>query len=295
MTSTNAINIAAITSAFVSFSVIEKMVKAEIVSVQRDHVERAQRATYLKGELVADQLVFHAVKLGRKHLLVDGYTRAERVAQGLIARPKAILLITHLCKTEDDVKRIYDQLNSPKAVKTGRDRVQEGLRLAGLNGVLNSHLIVAGPLTSATRLATGMSDVREATETAGKAILFIDRLDLSREKVSCGVLGAFLAIAIHEPDLSVAEQFIRGIQKPTFEPVTDADGFIVEVRYNQAKHRANGSLSGGSMIVDMRDSTLTSYLHFRAAVKKVPKKARKPLAAEVSLGSFIDAMKLLSK
>lgn len=278
---------------FVPFATIEEMVKKQIVPVQRDHVVRAQRVKHLSGALVADQLVFHAVKFGRKHLLVDGYARVELVAQQQVERPKSVLLITHRCKTQRDVEFVYDQLNSSQSVKTGRDHVNEGLRKVGLLSEISSHLVMAGPMTTAVKLATGIRNVRGATEAAAPAILFVDTLSLRREKIGAGVLGAVLAIALHDTNRTIAENFIRGIQAPVFKPVTAQDTHIEAVRVNQAKHRANGSLSGGSMTVDMRDSTLTSYLRYRMAVQGTSKRLTAEVASNVSLGSFISKLKLL--
>jgi hypothetical protein len=291
MKSTQALCIPGITSTVVPFSTIEKMVRRGTLRCQRDQAERALRATYLKGTLIADQLVFHAVKQGRTIELADGYTRVERIWAGEVAAPTAVLLITHTCKSDDDVVAVYDMLNNQKAAKTGRDRVQEGLRMSKLKGTLTSHLILAGPLASAAKLATGARDVRLATCEAASAIRFVDALQLGREKVTSGVLGALLAIALNEPDQSLAETFIRGVQNPEFEAETLSDDPIGKVRDNQLRRRQNRTVGGGTAGVELRDFTLAAYLKFRTAVKKPSKLTLLSMAKEVSLGSFVETMK----
>lgn len=291
MKAAKANHISAIISEFVPFSTVEKLVKKGTLRCQRDHVARASRATYIKGTLTGDQLVFHAVKVGRDVELADGYTRIERIWVGEAVAPETVLLITHVCKTQEDVVALYDQLNSMRAAKTGRDRVQEGLRMSRLKGVLSSHLVLAGPLTSATKLATGVRDVRIATCEAAEAIRFIDGLQLPREKATAGVLGAYLAIAMSEPNKQFADDFIRGVQNPELEPSTAAERIIAEVQENQKRRRENRTVGGGTAGVELRDFTLAAYLKYRAALKKPGRLTLLAMAKEVSLGSFRETMK----
>lgn len=241
--------------------------------MQRNHSERALKVQHIGKALSGDQKIFHMVIWQGQERLIDGYTRVERIIQGLTQAPEAVLAIVHVePSTETELIALYDQFNSKAALKGSEDRYQEGLRMASLMASLKSPLVLKGQ-RSAGRLATGVGSIRDGVLAAEAGIRFVDNLLLTRRNESLGVLAAYYAIGLHSGFCAdKAEEFIRKVNQVSFVPrLSNKGDFVIDAfRDWHDKKKAAGSATGGSNIDAIRNQALAAFVAYAGLESFLP-------------------------
>lgn len=257
----------------VAFSRVLAAFNRGALRMQRNHSVRALKVKHLGKTLQGDQKVFHLVMWQGKERLVDGYTRVQRIIQGLTEAPEAVLVLVHAePSSEAELISLYDQFNSKAALKGSEDRYQEGLRMTALLDSLKSDLVTRGQ-RSAGRLATDANTLREGVLSAEKGIRFIDELGLTRNGETLGLLAAYYAIGMHSDFCGdVAEEFIRKMNQAVFVPrISNKGDFAVEAfRLFHAKKVANKTATGGCNINAIRNQALAAFVAYGGFERFLP-------------------------
>lgn len=233
--------------------------------MQRNHSVRAPKVKHIGKQLKGDQKVFHLVMWQGKERLIDGYTRVQRIVQGLTETPEAVLLLVHAePASEAELIELYDQFNSKAALKGSEDKYQEGLRMTELLESLKSDLVTRGQ-RSAGRLATDAGTIREGVLAAEKGIRFVDGLVLDRNTETLGVLAAYYAIGMHSDFCGdAAEAFIRKMNQAVFVPRINKKGDFAIKAFRDYHERkiAGKTATGGSNVNAIRNQALAAFVSF---------------------------------
>lgn len=240
---------------------------------QRSHRLHLKEAHYLQTRkpLVGDQLIFHSVRYRENdgkgkwvHQLIDGYTRIEAVYQQLMQRPEQVLLITHVVADYAAAQVHYEMLNNMKAGKRGRHFVQSGVRQASGKDSFSSNLLLKGPLTTAiAHSGVKKGNLTNATATAFEGLDWLDAMGLNRRGETAGMLAAFVAMSVFEPDRHAAKLFISRMNQEVFVPDSTEDDAVDLLREYQAMRRANKTCSGGANVDTIRDYALACFVYFK--------------------------------
>jgi hypothetical protein len=250
----------------VPMDAVEALYDQNILKVQRNHLRRALVADHLTKTSIPLHANFLAVRTSDGALqLIDGYTRITTIREGKKARPDNVWLGVVDVDNPKQVEQMYLAVDSRRAVKTGRDAFEEGLRKAGLLGKLTSQVFINGYAVSAVMAASGEPDTLTAVVKLKKAIERLDplKLEVGRFAVPAGALAACLLIAQHEGDDedSSVLQFTAAVSRP--DHLTAADKKLVPgaVKFSAWLHekREQGALSGKNVPVIMQQA-LGSYL-----------------------------------
>lgn len=275
----------------VAFSRVQAAFQRGAIATQRDHVTRAPKAKYIGQQLDGEQFIFHAIMVDGQEMLLDGYTRVERISRGLTDEPEKVFLFVHNeAPTQAALMARYDQFNNPAAAKKSADRFAEGLRLTEQLNSLQSNLVIRGP-KSAPKCASHEKDLRLAIMAVKEGMQFVDNLGLDKTHETVGLLAAYYAVGQHTPEkLQVhADEFIRKMNQRVFSPsqLSYSNQAIIDFRKYYWDKRNNGSVTGGSNVASIRDNCLTAYLDYLDG-NNVP--ATSHAAKTVSLGSFVAIM-----
>ena len=273
---------------------LEDLSKKDVVRVQRDHVKRAQKVTYLKGELHGNQLEFAAAynTKTKEYVLIDGYTRCELLKNKMVTLPKdgVVSLTVHFVATESDLERLYDQYNNPTASKKAPDRLDEGLRLSGLTGVnaLRSPLMSKGSRAAAIRKAAFNKETRPAVQATAKGIQFVDSLMLTKRNETVPQMASYLVIGQYASHLPEAEEVIRNINwNIVREGKIPREVMALQTylrQYNDMK--SAGILTGGGNVEKAFQMGLYAFLVYVQFKRKT--KLALPSTQLASISQFID-------
>ena len=233
----------------VDYEVVEGLFHAHVVKVQRNHMRRLLHADHLTKVDSPLHRNFIAARLPDGSVqLIDGYTRIAAVEAGQKPRPAKVWLGVVDADSTRAVETLYLAVDSRRAVKTGRDAFEEGLRKAGLLGKLKSPLFVRGNGVSALQAASGDDDVLAAVVKFKKAIERLDALALpgGRYALPAGALGACLLLAQHEDDSMAVQQFAAAVARPELVPKDQAAKVPGGLKLAEwlAERREQGALSG---------------------------------------------------
>lgn len=262
------------------------------IMMQRNHSKRALKARHIGKELTGAQLVFTLVMWKGKERLIDGYTRVERIAQGLTSAPESVIVLLHAePASEQRLVELYDQFDSRAALKNTGDRFDEGLRLTKLLESLTSPLVLKGP-KSAPKLAVDGTDIRSGVLQAEAGIRFVDGLGLRKTHETLGMLAAYYAIGMYAEQCGdKAAAFIRKMNQAAFTPRASvaADFVIAAVRKKHQEKVSQGSATGGNNVVDIRNQVFTAFIAYMGFESFLPS-----VQAQVTLGVFHEVMRRAS-
>ena len=260
---------------------------------QRSHRLHLKEATYLQTRkpLVGDQLIFQSIRYRENegkgkwvHQLIDGYTRIEAVYQQLMQRPEQVLLITHVVADYAAAQAHYEMLNNAKAGKKGRHFVQSGVRQASGKDSFSSNLLLKGPLTTAiAHSGVKKGNLTNATASAFRGLDWLDAMGLNRRGETAGMLAAFVAMSVFEPDRHAAKLFISRMNQEVFVPNSAEDQPVVALRQFQAVRRANKTCSGTANVDTIRDYALGCFVHF----KEIQKNSDAVFREDLTLGQYL--------
>lgn len=235
------------------------------ISVQRDHGKRALKVKHLGKTLRGEQEVFSIVIWNGKERLVDGYTRVERILQGLTDKPERVGVAVY----EDPycmpgLMALYDQIDNPGVGKGASCRYDEGLRLEDYLNKFTSHLVTKGQ-KSAPQYATNAASVREGVQKAIAGMEFVDSLGLAKNHETLGMLAAYYAIALYADKFGAeVESFIRKMNQSVFAPKNMAvkDIFVEGAReFCEEKVRC-GSYSGTTNVRAILGNVLYAFIGY---------------------------------
>ncbi|MDO9179217.1 MAG: hypothetical protein Q7U16_13005 [Agitococcus sp.] len=251
----------------VPFAFVEALYDAQILKVQRNHVRRARNSKHI---LEVDSPIHLNYLAGRtadgKVRLIDGYTRITAIKNADKARPEKVWLGLVDCRSNAELEKLYDAIDSRQAVKRGRDAFEEGLRRAGLLTKIKSPLFVKGQAVSAVVAASGTSDIRKGTWDLRQGIAVLDPLNLGGDgpKLPAGALAALLLIAANEPDSEAVQKFAIALMHPEAVPrgTKAQQSGALSCAKELAIRREQGSLSGKNVAVIME--TVLSAWHRQA-------------------------------
>jgi hypothetical protein len=234
------------------------------LKVQRNHLRRLLHAEHLTGTSLPLHANFLAVRMPDQSLqLMDGYTRITAMREGMATRPDEVWLGVVDVDSATQAEQMYLAVDSRRAVKTGRDAFEEGLRKAGLLGKLESPIFINGYAVSALAAAAGENDTLKDVVKFKKAIRTLDKLHLEvgRHALPAGALAACLLLAQHEENSTAVLQFTAAIAHPENlsaaekKQVSGAIKFAAWLR----ERREEGALSGRNVAVIMQQA-LGAYL-----------------------------------
>jgi len=278
----------------VDFKVVQKAYDLGPIFVQRDHEARAKKVKYLKGSLHGDQLVFHLVRINGKLRLIDGYTRVKCVMMDKVEIPARVLVIIHAePASEDALKALYDQFNSPAARKGASCRYSEGQRATDTLNTYNSPLMQRLQKTAPMWSVNGNS-VREGVIKATPGMQWVDELKLNKGATtheSLGSVAAYLAIGRYAHLAPVAaEQFIRNLNQAQFTARSQPDQAVAAFRQFHLTKAENNALGCGGNVGSIRNRALAAFLAYAGiSVKGLP------ITDEASVEDFGRAMERLAK
>lgn len=243
--------------------VVEELYDGATLKVQRNHLRRLLHADHLTSGLPL-HANYLAVRLPDGDLtLMDGYTRISAIREGRAPRPGEVWLGVVDVDNPKQAEQMYLAVDSRKAVKTGRDAFEEGLRKAGLLSKLQSPIFINGYAVSALSAAAGDTDTLKDVVKFKKAIERLDKLHLGvgRSALPAGALAACLLLAQNEPDTSSVLQFTAAIAHP--ERLSQAERKQVPgaVKFEAwlRERRGEGALSGRNVSIIMQQA-LGSFL-----------------------------------
>jgi hypothetical protein len=244
----------------VPFTAVEALYDRETLKVQRNHVRRLQHADHLtNGTALPLHMNYLAARMPDESLqLLDGYTRITAIREGRAARPDTVWLGIVDVDSSKQAEQIYLAVDSRKAVKTGRDAFEEGLRKAGLLDKLVSPIFINGYAVSALAAAAGSKETLKEVVRFKKAIKLLDplQLDVGRFAMPAGALAACLLLALHEEDTTSVQRFAAAIAHPErLEPEERklVPGAVKFAAWLQAR-REEGALSGRNVPVIMQQA-----------------------------------------
>lgn len=249
----------------VPFETIEELYDREILRVQRNHARRLLHADHLtNGVDLPLHVNYLAVRLPDLSMqLLDGYTRVTAIREGRATRPAEVWLGIVDVDSAKQAEAMYLAVDSRKAVKTGRDAFEEGLRKAGLLDKLVSPIFINGYAVSALAAAAGNKDTLVEVVRFKKAIKLLDplQLEVGRFALPAGALAACLLLALHEEDSTTVQRFAAGIAHP--DQLDSAERKLVPGAVKFAswlqQRREEGALSGRNVPVIM-EQALGSFL-----------------------------------
>lgn len=240
-----------------SMTAVEALYETGILRIQRNHLRRMLHAEHLiNGEAIPLHANFLAVRMPDLSLqLLDGYTRITAYREGRAERPEEVWLGVVDVDNPKQAEQMYLAVDSRKAVKTGRDAFEEGLRKAGLLDKLVSPIFVNGYAVSALAAAAGSKDTLKEVVRFKKAIKLLDplQLEVGRFAMPAGALAACLLLALHEQDTTSVQRFAAAIAHPDrLEPAERklVPGAVKFAQWLQER-RNEGALSGRNVPVIM--------------------------------------------
>ncbi len=243
----------------VSTSVVEGLYQQGTLKVQRNHMRRLQFADHLTKSALPLHANFLAVRTADGNLqLIDGYTRLTAIAEGKRPRPEQVWLGVVDADNVKQVEQLYLAVDSRKAVKTGRDAFEEGLRKAGLLDKVVSPVFINGYAVSAVLSASGEHDALNGVVKFKKAIERLDplKLEVGRFALPAGALAACLLLAQHEDDDAAVLQFTAAVSRP--DHLSQADRKLVPAALKFStwlqERREAGALSGKNVPVIMQQA-----------------------------------------
>ena len=235
-----------------------------VLKIQRNHLRRLSMADHVTRADLPLHANYLAVRLpDGKAQLVDGYTRIAAIEAEKKPVPKEVWLGVVDVDSPKQVEQSYLAIDSRKAVKTGRDAFEEGLRRAGLLEKVISPVFINGYAVSALKAAAGDSDIRGAVVKFKRAIERLDplKLEVGRHALPSGALAACLLLAQNEKEETAVQQFTAAASHP--EKLTDKEKKQmpggVKFAYWLADRREAGALSGKNVPVIMAQA-IGSYL-----------------------------------
>lgn len=247
----------------VPYSDILALYQAGPLRVQRNHLRRVRGADHLKMPLPL-HANFLAVRLPDGSVqLADGYTRVAASELQLRPAPQDVWLGIVDVDTLKEAEHIYLAVDSRRAVKTGRDAFEEGLRKTGLLGKLVSPVFITASAVSALHAASAERDPLAGVTKFKKAIERLDPLGLpaGASGLPAGALGACLLLAQHEAELDAVRQFTAALAHP--EELSAADKKLVPAALKLQpwlqERREAGALSGKNVPVIL-SQTLGAFL-----------------------------------
>jgi hypothetical protein len=256
---------------------------------QRCHELRVEKAKHTHGKLEGPKMNFSAAACRGKRVLIDGYNRAEAYQRGLATVDEEVLLWEYQVPNLDAaVEKLYDQFDSRKALKGGRDRVNEGLRSAGFDvRDLVSGMLQQGPTPSAVLSASGLSCERRGAKQLVNAFRRLNRFGIvhNRHTVSAGVLAGFLAIAEYEPNEKMVETFVRGIHAEHYLAYDKAEMEIAKFHDFHDMRKGTSSCSGTKNVDSIRDKLLTVFLSYKRIIGDPGARSIRKL---ITLGEFVE-------
>lgn len=270
----------------VPFSEVESLYDDEVLGTQRNHLRRVAFAAHVTRADIPLHSNYLAARLPSGALkLIDGYTRITAIKNGQRARPEQVWLGVVDADSPQAVDKLYLAVDSRKAVKTGRDAFEEGLRKAGLLDKLISPVFLQGYAVSAIIAAAGEGDIRSCVIAFKHGISVLDplRLEVGRKALPSGAMAACLLLGQYEEDATAVQQFTAAVFKP--EQLEPAQKRLVPggVRFGLwlADRRAAGALSGKNVPVIMRQA-LGTYLWQRSGANgRVEPVSREDYLAQV--------------
>lgn len=142
---------------------------------QRNHVLRADTVRYLETASPLHGLVLMTSVNGELRKL-DGHTRAEKWADGSLARPLAVFGLVVYCDSYDQVRALYDQVDGSRAAKTHKEKVFGTWRSLGF--LPKSEFFQKGSFkTAASAAMYGLSRFLPSRELASASLEFVEKLD----------------------------------------------------------------------------------------------------------------------
>lgn len=244
--------------------VVEELYAQGPLRVQRNHERRVRLADHITKTSLPVHANYLAVRLPDGTLqLIDGYTRLTAIRDGRTPRPEKAWLGVLDADNPKQVEQLYLAIDSRRAVKTGRDAFEEGLRKSGLLDKLISPVFVNGYAVSAVLAASGEGDALSAVVKMKKAIERLDplKLEVGRFALPAGALGACLLLAQHEEDTTPVLQFTAALSRP--DQLKPADRRLVPgaVKFSEwlQERREAGALSGRN-VMPILQQALGSFL-----------------------------------
>lgn len=261
-----------------------------VARVQRDHVERSTKVTYLKGELKGNQLEFAAAMNAKtsKLTLIDGYTRCELLKQKRILFPKGgyVSLAIHTYKDKAELEMLYDQYNNPDASKKAPDRFQEGLRMVKAHGSLRSNLLSKGSRAAAVRQAANKIPVRDAVQQRIDGLKFVDDLMLTRRNETTAQLATYIVIGQYASHLPEAKEFIKNVNHAYFEKGIEPKMFPIQSYVDDyLQRKAAKALTGGGAVDNVFHRGLSAFIEYVGLSRSMSPAAQ---SASYSVTAFID-------
>ncbi len=239
----------------VPFADIKALYDAGALRVQRNHLRRLASAQHVLSTNLPLHANFMAVRLPDDTVwLADGYTRVAAIEADMREEPAAPVWLGVVdVDSMKDGEQIYLAVDSRRAVKTGRDTFEEGMRKAGLLGKLHSPLFTGGAVVSALYAASGEKDPLVSVPRFKKAFERLDSLGLGggRAALPAGALGACLLLAQHEEDAEAVLQFTAALAST--DKLESAEKKLVPGALKAAawldERREAGALSGKNVPV----------------------------------------------
>ena len=240
----------------VSMDVVDALYDEGTLKVQRNHLRRLLHADHLtKTDLPLHANFMAARSPDGTVQLIDGYTRITAMRQGKKARPEKAWLGVVDADNAKQVEQMYLAVDSRRAVKTGRDAFEEGLRKAGLLDKMISPVFINGYAVSALGAASGDSDTLNSVVKFKRAIERLDplKLEVGRFALPAGALGACLLLAQNEKAEGPVLQFTAAVSRT--DHLSPADRKLVPGALKFAawlqERREQGALSGKNVPVIM--------------------------------------------
>ncbi|MCC5611447.1 hypothetical protein LC612_33075 [Nostoc sp. CHAB 5834] len=233
----------------VGYDVIEKLLSSGVLRVQRNHARRVMSAHHVTKKTSPLHANFLAVRKpdGRMQL-VDGYTRATAIEASMREKFKQVWLGVVDVNSDAEIDEVYLSIDSRKAVKTGRDAFEEGLRRAGLLPTLKSPLFLNGYVVSALKAASGKGNPHQSVPLFARAFEVLDPLyfEGGRNTLPAGALAASLLIAQFESDTQTVLQFVAALLRPRLLEESHKALVPGAVKFEKwlSERRQAGALSG---------------------------------------------------
>jgi len=250
---------------FASFARVRKAFNLGPIETQRDHSKRATKVKHIGKSLGGNQMVFHMVIWKGVERLIDGYTRVERIIRALTEEPVSVVIIVYEeVFTKDELKALYDQIDSSTATKKAACRFDEGLRLTEMLNAYTTTLVTRGQ-KSAPQLAVGADTIRDGVENCKLGMGFVDSLGLDKTHETVGMLAAYYAIGqFASVAEDAAEEFIRKVNQRVFSPkkAQDKEVHLIVYRAYHAKKVEAGSATGGSGSKAILERGLAAFVKF---------------------------------
>lgn len=119
--------------------------------IQRDTERHAARATHLMTPLSIHSIVYAAELPDKSLVKLDGHTRALLWKKNQVKHPAEITVILLPVKDMEEVKQLYQTLDSKDALETQRDKVSGAFGNLGFSP--DSPLLQRGSITTALRMS----------------------------------------------------------------------------------------------------------------------------------------------